>query len=149
MTPKQKIMRSVVTTMTINAPVDKVWSVIAKGSGLDKWFPVIATCELKGTGEGAKRECTTVQGALLKETIITIDSNARVFQYTIDEQNMMPTKNVLGSIYVSDAENNGSKIVWMANFELTDPAMEQPVLSGIDELYQSGIKGLEQFISNN
>lgn len=31
-------MKSVVTTMTINAPSEKVWKVIAKGNGLEKWF---------------------------------------------------------------------------------------------------------------
>jgi uncharacterized protein YndB with AHSA1/START domain len=34
-------MKSVVTSMTINAPSDKVWSVIAKGNGLEKWFSAI------------------------------------------------------------------------------------------------------------
>lgn len=142
-------MKSVVTSMNINAPANKVWEAIAIGSGLNKWFPVIATCELDGVGVGAKRRCTTIQGAALKETILTINSEAKLFQYAIDEQNMMPTANVIGTIHVTDASNGSTNVTWIATFDLLDPLMEEQVLKGIDELYQMGIKGLEQFVSNN
>ncbi len=73
-------MKSVVTTMTIDAPTEKVWEVIAKGNGLEKWFSAIESCELEGLAKpGAKRICKTFQGNVLKETILAVDDDAMVF----------------------------------------------------------------------
>jgi hypothetical protein len=142
-------MKSVVTSMNINSPVEKVWEQISSGSGLNKWFPVIAICELLGSGPGAKRVCTTIQGNELKETILTVDHQSKLFQYSIDEQNMMPTANVIGTIHITEISKNVTNVTWIANFHLLDDTMELAVLKGIDELYQAGIKGLETYIKNN
>lgn len=40
---------------TIDAPSDKVWAAIRAIDGLDRWFPVIATCRVEGEGVGAIR----------------------------------------------------------------------------------------------
>ena len=143
-------MKSVVTTMTINAPTEKVWEVIATGKGLEKWFSAIESCELIGSAEvGAKRICKTFEGNVLKETILAVDHAAKVFQYSIDEQDMLPTKNVLGTIHVSEVSPMQTNITWLANYNLLDDSMENAVAFGIDQLYQGGIKGIEQLISRN
>lgn len=143
-------MKSVVTTMTINAPAKKVWEVIAKGNGLEKWFSAIETCELVGFPiPGAKRICKTFQGNVLKETILTVDNDAMVFQYSIDEQDMLPTKEVLGTIHVTKLSSIQTNITWLANYNLLDENMENAVATGLDQLYQGGIKGIEELLNNN
>ena len=143
-------MKSVVTTMTINAPSEKVWRLIAKGNGLEKWFSAIETCELEGLAmHGAKRICKTFQGNLLKETILAVDNAALVFQYSIDEQDMLPTKDVLGTIYVTKLSPMETNITWLANYNLLDESMENAVATGLDQLYQGGIKGIEELLKNN
>lgn len=143
-------MKSVVTTMTINAPSEKVWEVIAKGNGLEKWFSAIESCELIGPAEvGAKRICKTFQGNVLKETILAVDSTAKIFQYSIDEQDMLPTKDVIGTIHVTEVSSMQTNITWLANYNLTDESMENTVAVGLDQLYQGGIKGIEGLINQN
>jgi uncharacterized protein YndB with AHSA1/START domain len=143
-------MKSVVTTMTINALSEKVWEVIAKGNGLEKWFSAIETCELEGPAKaGAKRICKTFQGNVLKETILAVDNDAMVFQYSIDEQDMLPTKDVLGTIHVTKRSAMETNITWLANYNLLDESMGDAVATGLDQLYQGGIKGIEELLNNN
>lgn len=143
-------MKAVVTTMTIDAPSKKVWEVIAKGNELEKWFSTIESCELIGTASaGAKRICKTFEGKVLKETILAIDNVAKVFQYSIDEQDMLPTKDIIGTIHVTEVSTRQTNITWLANYNLLDENMEQAVAAGLDQLYQSGIKGIEKLIKNN
>ncbi len=141
-------MKSVVTTMTINAPSEKVWDLIAKGDGLEKWFSAIESCELSGSGAGAKRICKTFQGNVLKETILTVDKVAKVFQYSIDEQDMLPTKDIIGTIHVTPLSATQTNFTWLANYNLLDESMEQAVAVGLDQLYQGGIKGIEELLNN-
>ena len=142
-------MKTVVTTMTINASTKKVWELISKGSDLEKWFPVIASCKITGTGAGAKRVCTTIQGNVLKETILTVDNKAMIFQYTIDEQDMMPTTDVIGTLHVTPAENGKSNVTWLANYNLLDENMAPMIAENLDILYQSGISSIEKYINEN
>ena len=142
-------MKSVVTTMTINAPSQKVWEVIAKGNELEKWFSAIESCELTGSGPGAKRICKTFQGNVLKETILAVDNTAKIFQYSIDEQDMLPTKDIIGTIHVTEVSSMQTNITWLANYNLIDENMENAVAGGLDQLYQGGIKGIEELIKNN
>ncbi|MEM0995398.1 MAG: SRPBCC family protein, partial [Bacteroidota bacterium] len=75
-------MKKVVkTSHLIHASSEKVWEHIKTGEGIDKWLPVITTCQLEGEGEGAKRICTTAQGNML-ETILEVDAEQRVFKYS-------------------------------------------------------------------
>ena len=143
-------MKSVVTTMTINAPSEKVWEVIAKGNGLEKWFSAIESCELEGLAKpGTRRICKTFQGNVLKETILAVDNDAMVFQYSIDEQDMLPTKDVLGTIHVTKLSTTETNITWLANYNLLDESMEEAVATGLDQLYQGGIKGIEELLKSN
>lgn len=143
-------MKSVVTTMTIMAPSEKVWRLIAKGNGLEKWFSAIESCELEGSSiAGAKRICKTFQGNVLKETILAVDNEAMVFQYSIDEQDMLPTKDVLATIHVTKLSPIQTNITWLANYNLLDDSMEEIVATGLDQLYQVGIKGIETLLTNN
>lgn len=143
-------MKSVVTTMTINAPADQVWALISKGNGLEKWFSAIESCELDGAATaGAKRICKTFQGNVLKETILAVDHKAMVFQYSIDEQDMLPTKDVMGTIHVSAISPRQTNVTWLANYKLLDENMEIAVATGLDQLYQGGIKGIETLILQN
>ncbi len=98
---------------------------------------------------GAKRICKTWQGNVLKETILAVDHKAMVFQYAIDEQDMLPTKDVLGTIHVTAVDQMHTNITWLANYNLLDESMEAAVAYGLDQLYQGGIKGIESLINNH
>lgn len=137
-------MQIVSVKKRLSVPADKVWSILSQGGGVDRWFPIIASCELDGSGPGATRVCTTVQGQRLEETIEVVDHANRIFQYRIDRQEMMPTTSVRGTMHVSDDGAGHADVLWFLNYALADATAADAVRAGIGEMYAAGLAGLER-----
>ncbi len=134
------------TSHPINASSDTVWEHIKNGKGVDKWLPVITACTLEGEGEGAKRICELEQGTML-ETILKIDEKEKIFQYSIDEQPLLPISDIKGTMQVIP-KNEGTELRWDLEFSLPDEQMFPMVKQAIEGLYSAGAKGLED-LSNS
>jgi len=129
-------------TATIDAPADKIWTTIAAGGGVHQWFgTVITACELKGSGVGAERFCTMVNGAELKERIIEIDDEARRFRYTV-HQHPLPASDVVATIEVTDLGDGKSKLNWSAEY-VVEEAQANAVDQTLSGIYAQGIDALE------
>lgn len=134
---------SVKVVEKINAPADAVWKTISAIGGVDKWLSMIKTCRFEGIGAGAKRICTTADGATLHERIEAIDHANRVFQYAVPEP-PMPIKNLLGTMKVLAINGgNESQVDWSATFEV-DEANEAEMIAMLEGIYSQGIQGLEK-----
>ncbi len=129
--------QTIETSHIVNAPVNKVWDNIRKGTGVDNWLPVITACHL----EGNKRICTTEQGDM-KETILKIDHDQKIFQYAIDEQPLLPIENIVGTMAVEQKDGK-TELNWKLDFTLEDETMLPMVRQVLHELYEAGAKGLE------
>ena len=135
-------MKNKIETMhIINAPLEKVWSNIKRGDGVDLWLPIITACKLEGSGIGAKRICTTEQGPI-HETILTIDDEQKVFQYRIDEQSLMPISSIVGTMKLNNLKSS-TELEWTIEFEIENEEYLDEVKNGIQEIYAAGAKGLE------
>ena len=133
--------KTIQTLHTINASIEKVWENISKATGVNTWLPVITACRLEGQGEGAKRVCTTEQGDM-KETIVKIDHEKKIFQYSIDTQPLLPIENVLGTMELR--ENNGNtRLNWSLEFVIQDESLFPIVQQAIEGMYAEGATGLE------
>jgi hypothetical protein len=134
--------KTINTEYLLDASIGKVWKNISKATEVDTWLPIITTCQLLGQGEGAKRICGT-EGGNLYETILKVDHSNKLFQYVIDEQPLLPLKNFVGTLKVSEQDNR-TKLIWTADFEVeTDedvPMIEQTII----RMYLTGAKGLEE-----
>jgi hypothetical protein len=62
----------------IDAPADRVWSLVGDPARLHEWFPVV-TSEV----DGATRWVTLASGLRFEEDIVTLDHDLRRFQYRI------------------------------------------------------------------
>lgn len=129
--------KTIETTHSLNANSEKVWKTISKASGVNEWLPIITSCSL----EGNKRICTTEQGDL-KETILKIDNDNKVFKYAIDEQPLLPIQNVVGTMQVISNEN-GTELIWNMDFDIEDENQLPMVKQAVEGLYQAGANGLE------
>lgn len=138
-------MRKVELTKTVASSVKDIWNILRTGDGLDKWLPIIESCELIGKGAGAKRICTTLDGKSLKETILLVDDINKVFKYQIDEQDMMPTKNYVGTVTVTEKEGITS-VHWLAEFELTVEEAWSEVEKRLTDLLNLCITSLDEAI---
>jgi hypothetical protein len=132
---------SVKVSKKISAPANAVWQTISAIGGVDKWLSLITTCSVEGTGAGAKRICTTADGATLYERIEAIDQENKIFRYAIPAP-PMPIKNLLGTMQVI-AGNNGheTQVDWSATFEVEE-AHEAAMIAMLEGIYSEGMTGL-------
>lgn len=137
-------MRQTVTVeQEISGNADAIWATISAGGDVHRWFPVIQSCRLEGSGEGAARFCTMIDGNELKERIVEINQAARRFRYAID-QHPLPAENVIASIDVRDTGNGQASITWGAEFEASEEAIPQ-IKEMLEGLYRQGIQSLETY----
>jgi hypothetical protein len=125
------------TTHLLDASLDKVWANISKATGVNEWLPVITACRL----DGNKRVCTTEQGDM-DETILKIDNEQKLFQYSIDKQPLLPIENIIGTMIVSESEGK-TLLSWNIEFIIKDETLLPMVSQAINGLYQAGANGLE------
>jgi hypothetical protein len=130
------------TTHLLDASLDKVWANISKATGVNEWLPVITACRL----DGNKRVCTTAQGDM-DETILKIDNEQKLFQYSIDKQPLLPIENIIGTMIVSESEGK-TELRWNIEFNIQDEALLPMVTQAINGLYQAGANGLETLSKN-
>ncbi len=141
-------MKRVSVNQKVNVSPEKVWEILRTGTDLEKWLPIIATCNLEGKGAGAKRTCTTTDGKLLKETILVVDDPNRIFKYSIDEQDMMPLKNYIGTVTVLE-RNGRTDVHWSTEFDLTIEEAWPEVEKGLKDLFTMAISSLESVAKMN
>ena len=134
--------RIINTTHIIEATPERVWDIISTGDGVDIWFPAITSCRLEGNGEGAKRVCGSAAGDLY-ETIEKVDHTHRTFQYSINQQVMLPVTDILATMIVK-GEHNQTRLDWIFEYTLLDETKGELVQQTIRDLYAAGASGLEK-----
>ncbi len=135
-------MPSVSVVKSISAPADQVWASIRQFSGIENYLPMIAKSEVEGSGVGAKRTCTTGDGAQLVERLEALDDTKRSLSYSIAEA-PMPMDGYYGTMTVRDLGGGKCEVSWSSTFECPDGAADgmEKMLEGI---YAAGIDGLEK-----
>jgi len=134
-------MAEVTVTKTIKVDADTTWNAIRAIGGLDRWFPIITSCEVKGSGAGARRTCILDGGITLLEQIDSIDDQARVLKYSIVES-PLPITDYKGRVEVRAAGQGRSSVTWSSAFGV-DGAQESELTGMLDKAFSDGIAGLE------
>ncbi|MBE9169972.1 SRPBCC family protein [Pleurocapsales cyanobacterium LEGE 06147] len=90
--------QAVTVEQEIAGKADAIWATISSGGDVHQWFPIIQSCRLEGSGEGASRFCTMIDGTELKERIVEVNHATRRFRYAID-RHPLPAQDVVASSY--------------------------------------------------
>jgi hypothetical protein len=141
-------MKNLSVKQAVKSTPENIWNILRTGADLDKWLPFIATCQLEGAGAGAKRICTTPDGKILKETILSIDDKNKIFKYKIDEQDMLPLKNYVGTVSLVEA-NGKMEVRWNASFDMLMEEAYPQVEQGLTDMLKMAITGLDNAASKN
>jgi hypothetical protein len=137
-------MKAVIVRRTIGVPAKAAWDVVRTGDGLERWIPIVTSCRLEGKGPGAKRFCT-INGQDIVESIATVDEDARVMQYRIERQSLMPVRDALGTVHLSAVGAAETEVLWIMNFALDDARAWPAVKEAMEQIYVSAIDGLGSF----
>lgn len=119
-----------------------VWDVISRVSGVDQWLaPMITACRV----EGSKRYCST-EGGEFEENILKIDHEHRTFKYNIPTQHMIPVENIVGTMMVHEAANDGAIVDWSWSFDVENDDKAAQAKEMLAQAGEMGINGIDALI---
>lgn len=125
----------------VEAPATALWETVAAAGGVDRWFgEAISACEISGTGRGAERRCTMVDGAELRERILDVDHEKKRFVYAV-EQHPLPAGGLVSTIDIEDLGDGRARVIWAAEYE-ADEAHAAQIDQTLLSLYGQGIEAL-------
>lgn len=147
---RQKVVKEV----EINAPPEKVWSLISEYCSIKAWNPLITECESdQGSQPDSVRVITLENGEQLKEKLIKYSPDQMTYQYMMVEPNTdaLPINTHGASISVTANGKGGSTVAWKGAFyrsfpgpnpppELSDEAGHEKVGS----FYETGLNHLKK-----
>jgi hypothetical protein len=128
---------------SIEVNADKAWLAIRGIGGLDRWFPVIATCRVEGAGVGATRILTLKpDGAEMRDTILEISDSSKRLRYQ-RVKSPFPISEYLGTVEVQPDGAARSILTWHVDIKVT-PAHRQEMVALLNKAISDGVDGLEK-----
>lgn len=145
--------QKVAETVEINAPADKVWSVIGNFQDMS-WHPAVIKTEGEGGSEAGAKRTLTLESGVIKEELLDIDAEKKMLRYKITEVDVkvLPVNNY--SAWLSVAEEGGKSVVtWKGAFyrgymnnnpppELNDEA----AIKAVKGVFRSGLDNLKKVV---
>ena len=129
-------------TKIISASADQIWAAISSIDGLDRWFPIIADCSVFGTGEGAIRAMTLVDGGKITDRIDLIDNKERMLCYNRIES-PFPVQSYLGTVKVNRVNEAKAKLSWTVEIDVQEGEREAMIVL-IHRALTDGVNGLDR-----
>lgn len=146
----QKIDESV----TIQAPVDKVWASVKDFGRPDLWNPAIVKSEATGgNAPGAQRVLTLKNGEAIAESLDTYDEAQHEYRYRMAKENLqaLPVSSYSGGLKAAPVEGGGTKLTWYARAYRGDTGNEPPenlndeaATGALKALFRTGLDHLRQ-----
>jgi uncharacterized protein YndB with AHSA1/START domain len=128
---------------TINVPTDKVWSAISGIGGLDRWFPIIASCRVEGAGVGAIRVLGLGDGGQIRDRVEEIDHKERRFRY-LRTEHPFPVSRYVGTVEVRDGESGQSEVTWTLDIDDVAAEAREELVGFLTTALSDGISGMEK-----
>lgn len=126
----------------LNVAAETVWNAIRNLDRLDVWFPFIQTCRLEGSGPGALRYMTTVDGGEITDSIEEIDDGNRRLVY-LRPISPFPVSDYRGTVEVFTSYDGLAVVVWTIDFE-SKPDDAASVAEVVHVAIREGMDGMEK-----
>ena len=146
---------SVVKSITVKAPVDKVWAAVKDFDSLNKWHPAIAKDEIiKGTNNqpGAVRELTVKDGPKLTEELLSFNEAQHSYRYKFVES-PFPITDYRSTISLKPGKDGSTIVRWSGTFKRKNAADNPPEAESdaagiklIKGIYDAGLSNLKKML---
>lgn len=115
-------------TIEINAPAEKVWSIISDFCSIKDWNPAVTGCKSdNGTQPDSNRVITLENGQQMKEKLVKHDPTAHRYQYMLVEPNVDAFPINTHGATITVTEDGGKTIVeWKGAFYRAFPGPNPP-----------------------
>ncbi len=141
-------MVRVYTSSVIEAPADRVWSVVRDFDGLPAWHPLIADSRIEGGGPsdriGCIRNFHTKDGGLIREQLLTLSDYDYECTYSILDS-PMGVSNYIATLKLTPiTDGHRTFAEWSAEFdcdETREGELSQTIGQGV---FQGGFDALKR-----
>lgn len=145
--------QKVAETVEINAPADKVWSVIGNFQDMS-WHPAVTKTEGEGGSDAGAKRTLTLESGVINEELLDVDAEKKMLRYKITEVDVkvLPVNNY--TAWLSVAEEGGKSVVtWRAAFYRgymnNDPPAElndEAAIKAVKGVFRSGLDNLKKVV---
>ena len=135
--PPNTQLQTVVDSVDLSAPPDRVWALIGAFGGT--WHPLIATIQLTGTGIGQLRTIETIYGKTIIERLEAMDQALRFYRY--GGVSGIQTSNYTGIMGVKP-KGDGCSVEWHVQY-LPDGQADIVIRIIVSTLLKTGLASLK------
>ncbi len=145
---RQKLVKEI----DINAPADKVWSVVSDFCSIKDWSPSVTGCESNGNEPDSVRTITLESGQTMEEKLAKYDADKKMMMYFMVKPNTEAFPVNTHSLMISVNDNGGSSRVefkgaFYRSFPGPNPPPDQTdeaAAAALGEFYMKGLEGIKQ-----
>jgi len=135
-------MANVDMSVSLNAPAEKVWSVIRGFDALPRWHPAVARSEEIREGTKTHRKLTLHGGGEIVEELEQHSDGSRSYSYRI-LHSPLPVAGYRSELSVRDESAGHCKVRWSSTFE-PSRGSEADAAAAIRGVYQAGFESLKK-----
>lgn len=141
-------MSHVVRSTIIDAPVDRLWSVLRDFNGHDRWHPIVARSEIEraypSDRVGCIRRFVLRDGSELREQLLTLSDLEMTFSYCLLDT-PIPLFNYVAHVRLLPV-TDGNRSFWHWESRFTTPPGREAELAQLvgDEVYTNGIEAVRR-----
>ena len=142
----------VFASIVIDAPADKIWSVLRNFVGLTVWSQAVSAAHITNEKApdqvGAIRHLEIVDGSVFLETLVAFSDEAMTLKYDIVEGPIPVTDYVATMQVYQVTEGDMSYVTWGAEFDTPDDQVDlmREVVGG--QICADGLKALKTYIED-
>ena len=140
------VMRSVI----INAPIEKVWSVVRPFDGVVHWNPGVIAAHMESgtpTTVGAIRHLDIVDGTVFRETLLAHSDHDFYYTYDILEGPLPCIDYISTHRFIPITDGNITLGIWSGTFDCEPKhSAELEKIVGV-QIYRDGMRGLNAFLA--
>lgn len=138
-------MSDVHVRITIERPVEHVWSLLGGFDWLPRWLDVIASSTLSDAGR--LRHLKTADGAIIVERLLTFNEAEKRYSYALLE-GPSPVTDYIGTMSAQDDGKGGTLACWSSTF-VVQGADEAEVVEHFEALYRTGLERLKAVVETS
>jgi len=141
-------MPHVVRSTIIDAPVDRLWSILRDFNGHDRWHPIVARSEIERANPsdrvGCVRHFQLRDGSELREQLLTLSDLEMTFSYCLLDT-PIPLFNYVAHVRLLPV-TDGNRSFWHWESRFTTPPGREAELARLvgDEVYTNGIEAVRR-----
>lgn len=135
-------MSEVHISITIQRPVEQVWSLLGGFDWLPRWLDVVASSTLSDAGR--LRHLKTTDGVTIVERLLTFSEAEKCYSYALLE-GPAPVTDYIGTMSAHNDGNGGTVASWSSTFEVQG-ADEAEIIEHFAAFYRTGLERLKAVV---